>query len=53
MHLIVLETINQGTREHRCLMATMQLEKIKIIEKRFLNHSDRCGYFFRGQWFID
>ena len=46
MYLIVLETINQGTREHRCRYGYHEIKK-KRVEKSFLNHSDNCVYIFK------
>ena len=45
MYLIVLETINQGTREHRCRYGHHEI--LKKVEKSFLNHSDNCVYVFK------
>ena len=46
MYFIVLQTTNQGTTASTAdIMAIINQNEIRRIEKIFLNPSDSCGFF--------
>ena len=49
MYLIVLETINQGTREHRCHYGHHEIKMKKKKSRKEFSESPRqlCIYFFK------